>query len=73
MMVNTTKLDLTLDLFGTKMLAPIVAGPISRQNTVAVGRRGEPLPKSLTDAKAVLFRSRPERRLVSKPARRPPA
>ena len=28
-MVNTTKLDLTLDLFGSKMLAPIVAGPIA--------------------------------------------
>jgi isopentenyl diphosphate isomerase/L-lactate dehydrogenase-like FMN-dependent dehydrogenase len=29
MMVNATKLDLTLDLFGMKMPAPIIAGPIA--------------------------------------------
>ena len=31
MMVNTTRLDLTLELFGVKMLAPILAGPVSMQ------------------------------------------
>jgi 4-hydroxymandelate oxidase len=31
MMVNTTKLDLTLELFGASMFAPILAGPISDQ------------------------------------------
>ena len=31
MMVNTTKLDLTLDLFGQNMLAPILIGPTSEQ------------------------------------------
>ena len=31
MMVPTTNLDLTLDLFGEKMFAPIIAGPISHQ------------------------------------------
>ncbi len=32
MMVNTTKLDLRLNLFGSDMLAPIVAGPIAGLN-----------------------------------------
>src|SRR5215472_14617594 len=31
MMVNTTKLDLTLELFGANMFAPIIAGPIADQ------------------------------------------
>jgi 4-hydroxymandelate oxidase len=31
MMVNTLKLDLTLDLFGDKMFAPILVGPSSEQ------------------------------------------
>ena len=31
MMVNTTKLDLTLELFGAPMFAPIVGGPIAQQ------------------------------------------
>lgn len=31
MMVNTTKLDLTLPIFGGSMFAPIVGGPISQQ------------------------------------------
>jgi 4-hydroxymandelate oxidase len=31
MMVNTTKLDLTADLFGLKMFAPILIGPLSEQ------------------------------------------
>ena len=31
MMVNTSNLDLTLDLFGQKMFAPIIVGPISDQ------------------------------------------
>ncbi|HKD04962.1 MAG TPA: alpha-hydroxy-acid oxidizing protein [Bryobacteraceae bacterium] len=31
MMVNTTKLNLTLDLFGVSMFAPIIAGPIADQ------------------------------------------
>jgi isopentenyl diphosphate isomerase/L-lactate dehydrogenase-like FMN-dependent dehydrogenase len=31
MMVDTTKLDLTLDLFGSKMFAPIVVGPVGDQ------------------------------------------
>jgi 4-hydroxymandelate oxidase len=31
MMVDVTNLDLTLDLFGTKMYAPILVGPASRQ------------------------------------------
>ena len=30
-MVNTTKLDLTLDLFGQQMFAPILIGPVSEQ------------------------------------------
>ena len=31
MMVNTTGLDLSIDLFGEKLLAPILVGPVSRQ------------------------------------------
>jgi 4-hydroxymandelate oxidase len=31
MMVNTTRLDLTLDLFGQKMFAPIIVGPTADQ------------------------------------------
>ena len=31
MMVNTTKLDLTLELFGQKHFAPIIVGPVSHQ------------------------------------------
>ena len=31
MMVNTTKLDLTLELFGAKMFAPILVAPIAEQ------------------------------------------
>jgi 4-hydroxymandelate oxidase len=31
MMINTTKLDLTLDLFGQQMFAPILIGPVSQQ------------------------------------------
>ena len=31
MMVNTTKLDLTLDLFGQQLFAPILIGPVSQQ------------------------------------------
>jgi 4-hydroxymandelate oxidase len=31
MMVNTTKLDLTVELFGASMFAPILAGPIADQ------------------------------------------
>jgi 4-hydroxymandelate oxidase len=31
MMVNTTKLDLTAELFGQKMFAPLVIGPLSEQ------------------------------------------
>src|SRR5579859_4928317 len=31
MMVNTTKLDLTLDLFGQSLFAPILVGPVSEQ------------------------------------------
>lgn len=31
MMVNTTKLDLTLEMFGMSMFAPIIAGPIADQ------------------------------------------
>jgi 4-hydroxymandelate oxidase len=31
MMVNTTKLDLTTELFGEKMFAPILVGPVSAQ------------------------------------------
>jgi len=31
MMVNTTKLDLTVELFGQKMFAPILVGPVSEQ------------------------------------------
>src|ERR1700712_2224599 len=30
-MVNTTKLDLTLDLFGLQMFAPILIGPVAQQ------------------------------------------
>lgn len=32
MMVNTLKLDLTVELFGQSMFAPILVGPASRQN-----------------------------------------
>jgi 4-hydroxymandelate oxidase len=31
MMINTTKLDLTLDLFGQQMFTPILIGPVSQQ------------------------------------------
>jgi isopentenyl diphosphate isomerase/L-lactate dehydrogenase-like FMN-dependent dehydrogenase len=31
MMVNTTKLDLSLELFGQKLFAPIIVGPVSEQ------------------------------------------
>jgi 4-hydroxymandelate oxidase len=31
LMVNTTKLDLTADLFGLKMFAPVLIGPLSEQ------------------------------------------
>ena len=31
MMIDTTKLDLTLNLFGATMLTPIIAGPVSLQ------------------------------------------
>ncbi len=31
LMVNTTKLDLTLDLFGQSLFAPILVGPTSEQ------------------------------------------
>jgi 4-hydroxymandelate oxidase len=52
LMVNTTKLDLTLDLFGTKMLAPIVAGPIAQPKRFHP--EGEAaIAKGATDAKAV--------------------
>jgi 4-hydroxymandelate oxidase len=52
MMVNTTKLDLTLDLFGTKMLAPILAGPIAGQKRFHP--EGEAATaKGASDAKAV--------------------
>lgn len=52
MMVNTTKLDLTLDLFGAKMLAPIVAGPIAQQKRFHP--EGEAATaKGASDAKAV--------------------
>ena len=30
-MINTTKLDLTLDLFGRQMFAPLLIGPVSQQ------------------------------------------
>jgi isopentenyl diphosphate isomerase/L-lactate dehydrogenase-like FMN-dependent dehydrogenase len=31
MMVNTTKLDLSVELFGQRLFAPIIAGPVSEQ------------------------------------------
>ena len=52
MMVNTTKLDLTLDLFGTKMLAPIVAGPIAEQKRFHPDGEAASA-KGASDAKAV--------------------
>jgi 4-hydroxymandelate oxidase len=53
MMVNTTKLDLTLPIFGGSMFAPIVGGPISQQ------KRFHPdgelaTARGLTAAKAVM-------------------
>jgi 4-hydroxymandelate oxidase len=54
MMVNTTKLDLRLNLFGTDMLAPIIAGPISDLKRFhAEGDTA--LYKGASDAKAVFI------------------
>ena len=53
MMVNTTKLDLTLPIFGGSMFAPIVGGPIAQQKRFH--SEGEvATARGLTAAKAVM-------------------
>jgi 4-hydroxymandelate oxidase len=52
-MVNTTKLDLTLDLFGLQMFAPLLIGPVAHQ------QRFHPeaelaMARGASDAKAVM-------------------
>jgi 4-hydroxymandelate oxidase len=52
MMVNTTKLDLRLNLCGTDMLAPILAGPIAGQKRFHPDGEAA-VAKGASDAKAV--------------------
>jgi 4-hydroxymandelate oxidase len=52
-MINTTKLDLTLDLFGQQMFAPILIGPVAQQKRFHP--EGElAMARGASDAKAAM-------------------
>ena len=54
MMVNTTKLDLRINLCGTDMLAPILAGPVAEPKRFHPEGEAE-IAKGASDAKAVFM------------------